>query len=634
MQSIPTMATENVPPVDVGLRTEVEGREVLDDIGLDESDIEWRKKFVGFDEDDERRLARMTPLFDSLADELAEEFYDHLTGFPESVEVLERSDRTIEQLKRTQKRYVRSLGEYAYDETTDPGYGLQYFRQRATIGRLHSMLDMPAKQYIGATLIHEEVLIDALFDHLVEGLRHDLDGTAGSEVVDTVTEMRDDLMSFLKIMNLDLQVAMDTYQQSESRGVWINALEEMMDPVIVINESGDVVVFNEAMESLTGLSAREAKGMETWEIFRTDETHDTKQTAIDIVKDTEEPIRGMELELLNHRDKVLDVKLNNAPMYDEDGEFVGAVSVIRNVTELRDKERALAEANEQVSTEIGSLADEQRTLAGDIADRMDELEADAAEQTSMAGEMQTKLEEFNSRMESVAASAEEVTNMATESRREVESGQEASREAKAAVNEIVTQADQLVDTATELDDRMDEIDDIVDVIGDVAKQTNLLALNARIEAARINDSGGLEVVADEVKSLADETKQHTEIIAGRIEGIREQTNATVEAARNTNDRVSHADDEIDAALDSFGDIAAAVGEAVEGISEIADANDEQAQRVDEMVRMADSYAAHSTDARETAAETTEIVENQVETAERIRTNIDNLSDRITARTNE
>lgn len=628
------MATENAPLADVGLRTEVEGMEVLEDVGLDESEIDWRKAFVGFDSDDERRLSRMTPLFDSLADDVADEFYDHLTGFDESVEILERSERTIEELKRTQKRYVRSLGEYAYDETTEPGYGLQYFRQRATIGRLHSMLDMPAKQYIGATMIHEEVVLDALFDHLIEGLRHDVDDSHGAEVVDTVNEMRDDVMSFLRILNLDLQVAMDAYNDSESRGVWINALEEMMDPVVVIDETGDVVVFNEEMESLTGLSAREAKEMETWEIFRTHETHDTKQTAIDIVKETEEPIRGMELELLNHRDEFLDVKLNNAPMYDEDGDLVGAVSVIRDVTELRENERALAEANEQVSTEIGSLADEQRELADEIADRMGELESDAAEQTSMAERMQSELEEFNSRMESVAASAEEVSNMATESQREVDAGREASREAKLAVNEIVEQADRLVETATVLDERMDEIDDIVDVIGDVAKQTNLLALNARIEAARIEDSGGLEVVADEVKALADETKQQTELIAGRIEEIREQTDATVEAARNTDDRVSHADDEIDAALDSFGDIAAAVGEAVEGITEIAESNDAQAQRVDEMVRMADSYASHSTDARETASETSEIVENQVQTAERIRTNIDELSDRIAARTND
>lgn len=43
------------------------------------------------------------------------------------------------------------------------------------------------------------------------------------------------------------------------------------------------------------------------------------------------------------------------------------------------------------------------------------------------------------------------------------------------------------------------------LIAEIASQTNLLALNAMIEAARRRDRQGFEVVASEVKSLANRT---------------------------------------------------------------------------------------------------------------------------------
>ena len=81
-----------------------------------------------------------------------------------------------------------------------------------------------------------------------------------------------------------------------------------------------------------------------------------------------------------------------------------------------------------------------------------------------------------------------------------------------------------------LAERVSEIGAILALINEIADQTNLLALNAAIEAARAGEDGrGFAVVADEVRRLAERSKSSAADIAEIVEGIQEETNATVMA---------------------------------------------------------------------------------------------------------
>jgi len=79
------------------------------------------------------------------------------------------------------------------------------------------------------------------------------------------------------------------------------------------------------------------------------------------------------------------------------------------------------------------------------------------------------------------------------------------------------------------EDNTQKINDIVTIVKNIADQTNLLALNASIEAARAGEAGkGFAVVANEVKNLANTTKQSTEAIDTYIQQLVQDVDTIVD----------------------------------------------------------------------------------------------------------
>ncbi len=88
-------------------------------------------------------------------------------------------------------------------------------------------------------------------------------------------------------------------------------------------------------------------------------------------------------------------------------------------------------------------------------------------------------------------------------------------------------------------DLANKIDGIVDSVQAIAAQTNLLALNASIEAARAGEHGrGFAVVAEEIRNLADDTKQN-------LEGMRAFVGQIKEAAAKSSDSLEQSLGSID-----------------------------------------------------------------------------------------
>lgn len=187
-----------------------------------------------------------------------------------------------------------------------------------------------------------------------------------------------------------------------------------------------------------------------------------------------------------------------------------------------------------------------------------------------------------------------------------------------------------------LEQKSQAITEIVKSINEITEQTNLLSLNASIEAARAGREGkGFNVVANEIRKLAERSSQEAERIGKIISQIQKQTQITVFTARQAQDEEALREEALNSAIIIFYDIDNNVEELslvldniTLRINEIESAKEDSLAAIQEISAISEQTTAAMDQLSETAREQLQAVEALNQAVEELGHDSDLLEEKV------
>lgn len=256
--------------------------------------------------------------------------------------------------------------------------------------------------------------------------------------------------------------------------------------------------------------------------------------------------------------------------------------------EIGDLARSLVAMIANLREQIQEIVSSSNVLASSISQisaTTSQLTTNSAETATSVSETTTTIEEVRQTSQLATEKARYVSNVAAGALQKSQVGRDASATTVSGMKHVGQQMEAIAESIVRLSEQSQAIGEIIATVDDVAEQSNLLAVNAAIEAAKAGEHGkGFGVVAQEIKSLAEQSKQATTQVRRILTDIQKATGTAVMATEQGSKAVEAGLQQTTEAGAAILSLAESVTEASQSAMQIAASSQQQLVGMDQVAQ--------------------------------------------------
>lgn len=242
-----------------------------------------------------------------------------------------------------------------------------------------------------------------------------------------------------------------------------------------------------------------------------------------------------------------------------------AVSYAKVISSI---ENATAELGE-VTESFNSLFNEMTTSEEYMSNNVNAISENIISQADRMQMITAELDSVSNEIEHISSNIENLTTSADKM-------QDCNKSVETYITELIklncenSESIEKVREQTELTNKSAmNIRTATEIIASISNQTNLLALNASIEAARAGEAGkGFAVVAEEIRKLADQSKESTEQINESVNDLIDNAQFSVEITQKVTSAFAEQTEKINFTSSLFDSLRTEVNQVAGAINDI------------------------------------------------------------------
>jgi PAS domain S-box-containing protein len=355
-------------------------------------------------------------------------------------------------------------------------------------------------------------------------------------------------------------------------------VESSDDAIISKTLDGLIQTWNAGAERLYGYTTAEVRGQPISILIPAERKREEAEI-LERVKRGEK-VEHLETTRLRKDGKLLEVSLTVSPIKGAAGQIIGASTIVRDISTQKRLEASLRAVLSELVAGISVLG----PAVTEIVSAAAEFSASATETATAVRETTTTAAEVKQTAQRASAQARAVSEGAYTVAQTAQRGKEATDHTVAAIAHIRGQMQAIADSIVSLSAHSQAIGAMVATVADLAEQSNLLAVNAAIEAARVGEQGrGFAVVAQEIRRLAEQSKQATAQVRGVLGEVQRAIAMAVLAAEQGDKAVEGGVAQSHEAGAAITQLAERVAAAAQLAEQIAAASQEQETGMEQVV---------------------------------------------------